>query len=81
MESLSLGGRVSHLGMLVSEALVTQSCPTLCDLIDCSPTGSSECRTLQARILGWVASPFCSGSFLLVRLLLNLSCYDNSGFS
>ena len=30
---------------------VTQSCPTLCDPIDCSPPGSSVCGILQARIL------------------------------
>ena len=28
-----------------------QSCPTLCDPIDCSPPGSSVCGILQARIL------------------------------
>ena len=29
---------------------------------DCSPTGSSVCGILQARILEWVAIPFSSGS-------------------
>ena len=29
----------------------TQSCPTLCDTMDCSPPGSSVHRSLQARIL------------------------------
>ena len=38
--------------------LVTQSCPTLCDPMDCSPPGSSLHRILQARILVWVAIPF-----------------------
>ena len=37
---------------------VTQSCPTLCDPMDCSPSGSSVCGILQARILKWVAIPF-----------------------
>ena len=37
---------------------VTQSCPTLCDPLDCSPPGSSVHRLLQARILGWVTIPF-----------------------
>ena len=32
-----------------------QSCPTLCDPIDGSPTGSSVPGILQARILEWVA--------------------------
>ena len=35
--------------------LVTQSCPTLCDLIDCCPPGSSVHGILQARIMEWVA--------------------------
>ena len=32
-----------------------QSCPTLCDPIDCSPPGSPVPGILQARILEWVA--------------------------
>ena len=32
--------------------LVTQSCPTVCDPMDCSPTGFSVNRIFQARILG-----------------------------
>ena len=36
---------------------VTQSCPTLCDPMDCSPRG-----ILQARIQEWVAIPFSRGS-------------------
>ena len=38
--------------------LVTQSCPTLCDPMDCSLPGSSVHGILQARILEWVATPF-----------------------
>ena len=34
-----------------------QSCPTLCDPMDCSSPGSSVHRSLQARILEWVAVP------------------------
>ena len=41
---------------------VTQSCPTLCDPMDCSLPGSSVCGIFQARILEWVAFPFSSGS-------------------
>ena len=37
-----------------------QSCPTLCDPIDSSPTGSSVPGILQARILEWVAISFSS---------------------
>ena len=42
--------------------LVAQSCPTLCDPMDCSPPGSSVHGVLQARILGWVAIPVSKGS-------------------
>ena len=39
-----------------------QSCLTLCDPMDCSPPSSSVHGILQARILEWVAMPFCRGS-------------------
>ena len=42
--------------------LVTQSCLTLCDPMDCSPPGSSVHGILQARILEWVAISFSRGS-------------------
>ena len=42
------------------KVLVTQ-CLTLCDLLDCSPPGSSVCGILQAGILEWVAMPFSRG--------------------
>ena len=38
--------------------LCAQSCPTLCDPVDCSPQGSSVHGILQARILEWVAISF-----------------------
>ena len=37
------------------KVLVTQSCPTLCNPMDCSPPGSSVHGILQARTLEWVA--------------------------
>ena len=40
-----------------------QSCPTLCDPMDCSPPGSSVQGILQARILEWVAISFSRGSY------------------
>ena len=43
-------------------ARVSQSCPTLCDPMDCSPPHSSIQGILQARILEWVAIPFSKGS-------------------
>ena len=44
------------------KVLVSQSCPTLCDPLDCSPLGSSVHGILQARIVEWVAIPFLRGS-------------------
>ena len=43
--------------------LVAQSCPTLCNPVDCNPTGSSVSEILQARVLEWVAIPFSGVSF------------------
>ena len=40
------------------KVLVAQSCASMCDPMDYSPTGSSVHGILQARILGWVAMPF-----------------------
>ena len=39
-----------------------QSCPALCNPMDCSPPGSSVHEILQARILEWVAMPSSRGS-------------------
>ena len=41
---------------------VAQSCPTLCNPMDCSLAGSSVNGILQATILQWVAVPFFRGS-------------------
>ena len=37
---------------------VTQSLPTLCNPLDCSPPGSSALGVFQARTLEWVAISF-----------------------
>ena len=42
--------------------LVTQSCLTLCNPMDCSQPGSSVHGILQGRILEWEAIPFSRGS-------------------
>ena len=42
--------------------LITQSCPTLCDPLNCSLPGSSVLGILQARVLEWVAIFFSRGS-------------------
>ena len=41
---------------------VVQSCPTLCNPMDCSLLGSSVHGIFQARVLEWVAIPFSQGS-------------------
>ena len=42
---------------------VAQSCPTLCDPMDCSLSGSSVHGIFQARVLEWIAISFSRGSF------------------
>ena len=49
-----------HKGESQSEG--AQSCPMLCDPMDCSPPGASIHGTFQARILEWVAMPSSRGS-------------------
>ena len=41
---------------------VCVSCLTLCNLVDCSPLGSSIHGIFQSRILGWAAISFSRGS-------------------
>ena len=49
-------------------AKLLQSCPTLCDPIDCSPLGFSVPGILQARILEWVAISFSSAGKWKVKM-------------
>ena len=44
------------------KGLAIQSCPTLCDPMDCNLPGSCVHGIFQARILEWVAIPFSRGS-------------------
>ena len=50
-----------HQWPLSMVSLVAQSCPTLCDSMNCNLTCSSDHGILQARILEWVATPFSKG--------------------
>ena len=50
------------LGMFEWESEVAQLCPTLCDPMDCSLSGSSVHRIFQAIVLEWVAISFYRGS-------------------
>ena len=55
---------------VAAAAKSVQSCPTLCDPIDCSPPGSTVPGILQARTLEWVAISF---SIILVNTCYLLS--------
>ena len=66
-----------------SESEVAQSCPTLCDPVDCSPPGSSIHGILQARTLEWVAISFSKAWKWKVKVksrsrvrLANTYCYS-----
>ena len=52
--------------------LVTQLCLTLCNPMDCSPSGFSVCGIFQGRILEWGAIPLRQGIFLTQGLNLGL---------
>ena len=56
-----LGSRHSRGRCVCAKSL--QSCPTICDPMDCSPPGSAVHGILQARILDWIAMPSSRGSF------------------
>ena len=50
------------LNQLMGESEVAQSCPALCDHIDCSLPGFSIHGIFWARVLEWVAVSFSRGS-------------------
>ena len=72
LESISLCGNYLFVGVFLTLTQVfieknnwmsaaaksLQSCPTLCNPIECSPPGSPVPRILQARTLKWVAISF-----------------------
>ena len=67
-ESFTLANRAAcskspPLGLFImcTCAQALQSCPTLCDPMDCTLPGSSVLGILQARILEWVAMSFSRG--------------------
>ena len=73
----NLPANAGDTGAAAAAAKSLQSCPTLCDPIDGSPSGSSVPGILQARTLEWVAISFSNAwkwkvkvkSFSRVRLL------------
>ena len=46
----------------VCVCVLAQSCPTLCDPMDCSPPGSPVHEIFQARRLEWVSISYSRGS-------------------
>ena len=62
------------------KALVTQSCPTLRNLMDCSPPGSSVHEISEARILEWVAVSF-SWEYSWPRDQTQVSCIAGGFFT
>ena len=64
-----------------SESEVAQSCPTLCDPMDCSLPGSSVHGISQARVVEWGATAFSlsmAGSFLFFRSWFKCHFSDRS---
>ena len=59
--------------LCVCAYLVAQSCPTLCDPMDWSPSGSSVHGLPQARILEWAAI-----SFSILQTTVIPTVYKNS---
>ena len=66
-------GSLPDLTFLSVCAKSLQSCPTLCDPMDCRPPSSSVHEILQARILDWVVMPF-SGQSSWPRDQTHVSC-------
>ena len=58
VDSLPLSHQGSREEVIAAAAKSLQSCPTLCDPIDGSPTGSPVPGILQARTLEWAAISF-----------------------
>ena len=54
---------LSYILFFSMHATLLQSCPTLCNPMECNLPGSSVHRILQARTLKWVAMPSSRGSF------------------
>ena len=68
--------------------LAAQSCPALCDLMDCSPPDSPVHGIIQVRILEWVAISFSKYRFIFVldlsliaMLHLSWSLVDKNNYS
>ena len=63
-----------------SESEVTQSCPTLSDLMDCSLPGSSIHGIFQARVLEWDAIAFSKMWSYLLYIQLQFFLYSITNY-
>ena len=66
LNNLGMGGSTYPFLMvnwLSIVCLVTQLCPTLCDTMNFSPSGSSVLGIFQARLLELVAISFCKAEY------------------
>ena len=61
-----------------SESEVAQTCPTLCDPMDCSPPGSSVHGIFQARVVEWVAIAFSDSLFYSPRNSLSPQTFNTT---
>ena len=63
-----------------SESEVAQSCPTLCDPMDCSLPGSSVHGIFQVRVLKWDAITFSEKNiyFCLIDYVKGFDCVDHN---
>ena len=64
-----------HPKQTIRSCLVAQSCPTLCDPMDCSPPGFSVLGISYAKILEWVVISFSRG-ISWARDQMYVSCID-----
>ena len=64
--------------MIKVKLVVAQSCPSLCNPMDCSLQVSSVHEILQARMLEWVAISFSKMLLLIKSICAVLSCIQLS---
>ena len=70
LQYISVSDQHIVLVKLAAAAKLPQSCPTLCDPIDGSPSGSPIPGILQARTLEWVAISFSNAGKWKVKVKL-----------
>ena len=60
---------------IITWSEVAQSCPTVCDPVDCGPPGFPVHGILQARIPEWVTISFCRRSNTIVQTIQCGRCF------